>query len=278
MTSGKADLHTHTTASDGLHPPAYNVQMAKQLGLDAIAITDHDTVAGLASAMEAGAKHHIEVIPGVEMSTLMNGQDVHILGYFIDWSDELFLDRLEQQRKTRTKRNHMMIERLRELKIDISYEEVVEASERQDNEDSIGRPHIADVLVSKGIVSSMAEAFDIYLGKGGKAYINPQRILPYDAIRWIREAGGKAVIAHPGLYHDDGMVREIISRGVDGIEVFHSDHSPEEEEQYLALAQAHGLIVTAGSDFHGKRQGDVFHGPIGNRTIGTETLNQLKAN
>jgi predicted metal-dependent phosphoesterase TrpH len=283
-----ADLHTHTTASDGLHTPTENVHMAERAGLSAVAITDHDTVAGLAEAAAAGEYIGITVVPGVEISTVANGQDIHILGYYIDYSNDLFLKRLEQLRETRERRNEMMIERLQQLGFDITMEEVRNKAGSESpggagssaanrfSDETVGRPHMADVMIKKGYVASMKEAFDLYLGRDGKAYVNPPRINPTEAVNWIHEAGGTAVIAHPGLYHDDTVVEELIRYGVEGIEVYHSDHSPDQEAHYLAIAQRHNLIVTAGSDFHGERAGEVFHGRIGSKKINAEVIERLR--
>lgn len=276
--TGSADLHTHTTASDGLHAPEENVRLAKAAGLAAVAITDHDTLAGLASAMEEGARLGIAVVPGVELSTVANGQDIHVLGYYMNRNDPLFLERLSLLRSVRDRRNDMMLAKLNELGIPIKLEEVAAIKARKNGDkpgEVIGRPHIADWLVHHGYVSSLREAFDLYLGKGGQAYVNPPRIHPAEAIKWIHEAGGSAVLAHPGLYGDDALVRELIQAGLDGIEALHSDHSPEQEVLYRRMAEDAGLAVTGGSDFHGMRQGETFHGPIGNRKVGTEVLERL---
>lgn len=277
MTGQRADLHTHTLASDGTQPAARNVRLAKDAGLSAVAITDHDTVAGIEEALAEGARLGIDVVPGVEISTVANGQDIHVLGYFIDCREPLFLSRLEQLRRTRDLRNEMLIRRLQELGLQITMEEVIDNLERplRDNE-SVGRPHIAALMVKKGYVDSMEQAFERYLGKNGAAYVNPPRIRPEEAIRWIKEAGGAAVLAHPGLYDDDALVRELIDAGLDGLEAYHSDHAPEVEAKYAALAAQYGLIVTAGSDFHGERHGRVFHGPIGARTVDCAVIEQLR--
>ncbi|MDF2646756.1 PHP domain-containing protein [Paenibacillus sp. V4I7] len=273
----EADLHTHTTASDGTERPAANVQMAFDAGLGAIAITDHDTVSGVAEALSAGRELGIEVVPGVEISTVANGQDIHVLGYYIDINNEQFLQRLASLRDTRDTRNNMIIDRLQQLGLDITMAEVLREVENiKSKGDTVGRPHIAAVLLNKGYVSSISEAFDRYLGTGAAAYANPPRIEPATAIGWIQEAGGKAVLAHPGIYHDDALVEAIIHQGLDGIEVYHSDHTPEEEAKYLSLAQRSGLLITAGSDFHGERGGVVFHAPIGSRRIGIDVLQSLK--
>jgi predicted metal-dependent phosphoesterase TrpH len=275
MSEGYVDLHTHTTASDGTMPPRDNVRLAKEAGLSAVAITDHDTIAGLPEAMEEGKRIGIHVVPGVEISTVGNGQDIHILGYYFDMEDAQFHQRLKQLRETRDRRNEMMLEKLRSLGIPITLEEVLEHAAGEAEGETIGRPHIAEVLIRKGYAEDMRQAFDRYLGKTGKAYVNPPRIHPFEAVDWIHEAGGTAVIAHPGLYGDDGLVEDIIRHGADGIEAMHSDHSEEDEARYSSLARRYGLIITAGSDFHGERHGNVFHGPIGNRKTSVDVLSRL---
>lgn len=273
------DLHTHTQASDGMNEPAENVRLAYEKGLSAVAITDHDTVSGVQEAMEAGARYGITVVPGVEISTMAGGKDIHILGYYVDTEDRVFLDRLTNLRNTRNERNEKIIANLRRLGIEISMEEVISGLGRDLKPDeSIGRPHIADTLVRKGFASDMRDAFDRYLAHGAPAYAPQPRISPQEACNWIREARGTAVLAHPGLYGDDELVRSILEQSnLSGIEVFHSDHGTEEEHRYLKLAEEFGLIITAGSDYHGERQGAVFHGDIGGRRIAEHVLEQLKA-
>lgn len=277
MSNQAADLHTHTTASDGMQPPSENVRLAKEAGLAAVAITDHDTVSGIAAAIAAGKELGIEVVPGVEISTVAGGQDIHVLGYFINVEDPFFLNRLESLRDTRTRRNELMIERLQQLNIDITMDEVIsEVQSIKGEGDTIGRPHIAAVLMKKGVVASVSEAFERFLGKEGAAYVNPPRIDPATAVEWIHEAGGSAVLAHPGLYGDDALVEEIIQAGLEGIEAFHSDHTPEDEARYMELAKRYGLIVTAGSDFHGERGGQIFHAPIGARNVDVSVIHSLR--
>lgn len=273
---GFADLHTHTNASDGVNSPTENVRQAKEAGLAAVAITDHDTVAGIAEAMEAGKRYGVIVVPGVEISTVANGQDIHVLGYFIRTGDDVLLRRLDELRRVRDRRNEMMLAKLRQLGLEITLDEVLENRGKGfGGDETVGRPHIAETLIQKGYVSTLEEAFDKYLGSQGAAYVNPPRIGPETAIEWIHEAGGSAVLAHPGLYDDDGLVEQLVGCGLDGIEAFHSDHSPEEEARYLALAERRGMIVTAGSDYHGSRAGHVFHGPIGSRRIAVSALRAL---
>lgn len=277
MTQTFADLHTHTKASDGTDSPADNVRTAKAAGLAAVAITDHDTIAGLREAEEEGRKLGVIVVPGVEISTVAKEQDIHILGYYFRRDDPVFLERLEHLRKVRDSRNDLMIAKLQELGIEITMEEVLRNRRPGTQaEETVGRPHIAEVLIRKGYVSSLEEAFDKYLGRYGAAYVNPPRISPQEGIRWIHEAGGKAVLAHPALYRDDALVEELAQSGLDGLEAYHSDHRPEDAARYEALAERYGLIVTAGSDYHGERNGKVFHAPIGSRKIDISVLEQLQ--
>lgn len=276
--ASRCDLHTHTQASDGMNRPAENVQLAKQKGLAAIAITDHDTVAGIAEALEAGEKYGVTVVPGVEISSRTEGTDIHILGYYLRYEDDTLRSRLENLRTTRGTRNERILEKLAELGVTVTMTEVVAGLGREPGpDDSIGRPHIADVLVRKGYAVDMREAFDKYLAEGAPGYISLPRVTPIEAITWIREAGGVPVIAHPGLYGNDELVRQIIEQGEpDGIEVYHSDHGPIEEDRYLRMAQEYNLLITGGSDYHGVRQGQVFHGDLGSRTVGIGVLEQFR--
>ncbi|MFC5532332.1 PHP domain-containing protein [Cohnella yongneupensis] len=266
--NNRADLHTHTTASDGMNRPADNVRMAKERGLGAIAITDHDTVAGIPEALEAGREHGILVVPGVEISTAARGKDIHILGYGFDYRDERLISRLLTLRDTRNSRNALIIARLNELGMPITIEEVEAVAAKSSRGDgSIGRPHIAQVLVNRGYVSNRQEVFDRLLGDGKAAYVNPPRIDPMTAVEWIHEAGGKAIVAHPGLYDDDELVAAILDGGADGLEAYHSDHDEAEESKYASMAAERGKRITGGSDYHGSREGIAFHGELGNRTV-----------
>ena len=276
----RADLHTHTTASDGQYSPEELVRAAREAGLAAVAVTDHDTVAGVEQAMRAGEKWGIDVIPGVEISSLAEGKEIHVLGYFPKGKiDQEFVEKLRSLREVRRKRNEMIVEKLRELGIPITMEEVMAKKRGQSPEANVGRPHIAEVLVDKGFASSIDDAFHRFLGKGGAAYCTPRRISPVEAIGWISEAGGVPVLAHPGIYEDDELVETLIQNGLAGLEVYHPDHDPDAERRYEALAVKHRLIMTGGSDFHGERHGIPYHGPLGSRTIewnGLEALFVLK--
>lgn len=272
------DLHTHTTASDGMQSAAENVRIAHAAGLAGVAITDHDTVAGIEEALREGERLGMVVVPGVEISTVQAGKDIHILGYYIDYEDQQFQARLADLRATRDRRNEMLIANLQQLGLQITMEEVLANLGRElAPDETVGRPHIADVLVKKGYVKDMRQAFDEYLGTEGKAYVNPPRITPLTAVQWIREAGGTPVLAHPGLYGDDALVERILQETkLAGIEVYHSDHNASDERRYLQLAEAYQLIVTAGSDFHGARQGIVFHGELGGKRISIDVLEALR--
>ncbi|WP_128102719.1 PHP domain-containing protein [Paenibacillus sp. DCT19] len=276
--NGRCDLHTHSQASDGMQSPTANVELAKHKGLAAMALTDHDTVAGVAEALRAGEELGIEVVAGVEISTRAGGKDIHVLGYYVNIEDQTFLERLRNLREAREERNQRIIAKLQELGLAISWQDVIEGLGRPlEPDESIGRPHMADVLVSKGYATDMRDAFDRYLAEGKPGFVSVPRVAPEEACRWIREAGGAAVIAHPGLYENDELVREIIQNSKpDGIEVFHSDHDLAEERKYTDLGQEFGLIQTGGSDYHGVRQGVVFHGDLGSKSVTVDVLQSLQ--
>lgn len=269
----RADLHVHTTYSDGKMTPAQVIDYARKKGLQAIAITDHDIVHAVEEAEQLGKKNQIEIVPGVEMSTIWENQEIHMLGYFIDIRDPALLRALEQQRKVRHLRNLMMIEKLQELGISISLEDVMK---RKKDKRNVGRPHIAEVLIAKGIVQSMDEAFDQYLGKEGIAYVNPDRISTIEAVKLIKSGRGVAVIAHPGLYQKDDVIPLLVQEGLDGIEVDHPDHTKEDRARYLKMAEEYDLIATAGSDFHGERNGSMHHADLGTCTVPYQQVNKLK--
>ncbi|RJX41019.1 PHP domain-containing protein [Paenibacillus pinisoli] len=272
--TGRADLHTHTTASDGMYAPEEVVRRAKLAGLSAVAITDHDTIAGVEAAVAAGEQAGIAVVPGAEISTVTGRSDIHVLAYCTDNSDPIWLERLAWIGSARERRNEAIVSKLQELGIDIAMADVLEAASGK--EGSIGRPHIAGALIRKGIVSDMNEAFAQYLGAGTKAYVQVQSVATTEALRWIREAGGVSVIAHPGLYGRDELLEQWVREGVQGIEAYHSDHTAEEAERYCAFGEKHGLLITGGSDFHGERGGVSFHGVLGSSGVELAVADQLR--
>ncbi|PTX65046.1 hypothetical protein C8P63_101270 [Melghirimyces profundicolus] len=269
----RLDLHVHTTASDGMFTPEAVVTMARKKGLRGLAITDHDTTAGVKEAKKRGEELGVEVIPGVEISTVARGQDIHVLGYYVNPSDVIFREKLKEQREARERRNEMLLKKLGELGISITMEEV--RAKKKGRKTNIGRPHIAEVLVEKGVVGSMNEAFDRYLGKDGAAYVTTPRIHPEEAVRLIRDSGGVPVLAHPGLYDDDELVLRLAQNGLSGIEVDHPDHDDSMRSRYREMARRFGLLTTGGSDFHGERHGSMYHAPLGTCTVDRETVRAL---
>ena len=272
------DLHLHTTHSDGSCTPAEVVNMAHQAGVTALAITDHDIMTGVAEAIAAGQARGIEIIPGVEISSLAGNSELHILGYFLDWQDPELLARLKTLREGRHRRNPQIIERLQAIGIDITYDEVRSLA----GTDSIGRPHIARVLMDKHVVTSAKEAFDRFLAEGKPAYVPRELPSPTEAISWIKAARGLAVLAHPTWVKVAGkslidLVRGLKTDGLDGVEVYYSTHAARQTRAYLNLAQQLGLLVTGGSDFHGLTKPDIEVG-IGKGTlhIPTSLLPKMK--
>lgn len=252
------DLHTHTSASDGTYRPAELVELARQLGLTALAITDHDCVDGLEEGLARGQELGLTVIPGVEISVEWQGREMHILGYYVDYQQPEFMEALAQLREFRDQRNPRMVAKLQELGIDITLAEVEARAQGQ----VVGRPHFAAVLLEKGVVSSVAEAFDRYLARGGLAYVPKERLTPRQGIELIRQAGGLPVLAHPRyLKLEEGalteLVRELKTFGLAGIEAYYSENSEEDTALALAVARAEGLLSTGGTDFHGSNKPEI---------------------
>ncbi len=246
------DLHTHTTASDGTLAPAALIDAASAAGLHVLSITDHDTTAGLDRAAEAAARAGIELVPGIEISAVADGRDIHVLGYFIDPSSPRLRAFLERQRTDRLRRVREMTARLARLGCPIDADAVAAAAATGR---SVGRPQIAAALIAAGHVKTRDEAFDRFLEFGGPAYVPRQGTPPEEVIAILHEAGGLASLAHPGVTKRDERIAPLVAAGLDALEARHSDHDAATEEHYRAFARAHGLLVTGGSDFHG----DVGH-------------------
>ena len=250
---GYVDLHLHTTASDGVLTPSALVRYAKSKGLQAIAITDHDTIEGLDEGLSEGERIGFEVIPGVEISADHSPGSMHMLGYFLDIHHPLLKGKLDYLQRARAERNPKIIQNLNRLGVRISYEEVVKAS----GGGQVGRPHVAQVLMEKGYVRSFQEAFDRFLKKGAPAYVDKVRLKSKEAISFITEAGGLAVLAHPKTVTADGsssfekILGELMEEGLRGIEVFYPEHTPLEVAQFKAMAERYGLLMTGGTDYHG---------------------------
>jgi len=261
------DLHIHTTASDGTFTPKQVISHAHQLKLKAIAITDHDTVAGSKEALRNGIPPSLGFLTGVEISSTPppfypGSGSFHLLGYSIRLDDLKLNQTLEKLQQARKNRNPAIINRLNELGVSITLDEV----RKEAGEGQLGRPHIAQLMVKKRVVASIDEAFDQFLGTGKPAYVDKQRVECFKAIEIILDAGGVPVLAHPGLldYKDENQFEELIGKlkkaGIQGVEVYYSGHTPDQTRLYAELAKRHDLLMTGGSDFHGAIQPEIEMG------------------
>lgn len=254
------DLHLHSTASDGILPPAQVVEAAEAAGLLVIALTDHDTVAGVQEALVAGERLGVRVIRGVELSAHEgeSGREVHVLGLHVTRLDALELE-LTALREKRTERALLIVERLCSIGVPITLDEVL----RQSDGGAVGRPHIARALIQSGAVADQREAFDRYLGQGRAAFVPKSLFLVQDAIRIIHEAGGIAIWAHPSHTAKRERVERLVAHGLDGLEVRHPSHSADVSAGLEALCDFLGLVPSGGSD---------WHGPVGERTLGGQVV------
>ena len=249
------DLHLHTTASDGLCAPGRLVEEAAAAGLTTIAVTDHDTVAGLAPAAERCAAAGLGFVPGIEITAVGFGRDVHVLGYFFDAGDPPLLAFLAQQRESRFARLTAIAGRLAALGVHVDVAPLIAEARRQGGR-SVGRPQVARALVAAGHAADTNDAFERWLGVGRPGFVPRSGAPPGDVIEVIHRAGGLASLAHPGVTAVDARIPALVAAGLDAIEAYHSDHDAAACGRYLALARTHGLLVTGGSDYHG----DPAHG------------------
>lgn len=265
------DLHTHTTASDGTLPPRELVRAAVRRGVRVLAITDHDTTDGLAEAMDEAARHPpLTLVPGLEINCDVPGAEVHVLGYAVDHEAAWFQEFLRAQRAERAARVHRIAARLAELGMPIDPAEVFALVK----EGSAGRPHIAQVMVERGYVKSVREAFDKWLHAEGPAHVPRHRLTPLEAIAVIRRAGGVPVFAHPGLASRDELVPDMVAAGLMGIEAYYAEHSAAQTAHYKALCGRLGLVATGGSDYHGERSGRT--NPIGHPPVPMSVWDDLQ--
>lgn len=241
------DLHVHSTASDGTMTPAAVVEAAARAGLSALAIADHDTVAGVGPGLAAAADADLDMFPAVEISTQHGRFEVHILGYLIDLRCPQLTAVLERIQRARQQRAREMVRRLQALGLPIGYEQVAAVARGQ----SVGRPHVAAALVARGLATRPQQAFDRYLRRGGPAYVERYRISAREAMALIRTAGGLPTLAHPGIVGRDALIPDLAQLGLEGLEAYHVDHTPAQTAAYLRLAERLGLVVTGGSDSHG---------------------------
>jgi predicted metal-dependent phosphoesterase TrpH len=249
---GAVDLHTHTTASDGALAPRALVELAWRHGVRVLAVTDHDSTEGLAEAQAAASGcSGLIIVPGLEINCDVEGGEIHVLGYGVEYEAAWFQDFLRGQRAERAARVHRIATRLAELGMPIDPAEVLALV----REGSPGRPHVAQVMVARGYVKSMREAFDRYLHTGGPAHVPRKRLTPVEAVGIILRARGVPVIAHPGVGGKDDLIPELIAAGLAGIECYYAEHSAAQREVYLELCRRHDLVATGGSDFHGPQTG-----------------------
>jgi len=269
--AGTIDLHTHSTASDGLLTPAQLVALAVERGLRALALTDHDTVAGLPEAGAAATAAGLQFIPGVELSTHVTAGEVHVLGYFIDPTDPTLSAALAQFRDAREGRAATIVERLTAAGAPITLERVLAFAGG-----SIGRPHVARALVEAGHATSINDAFERWLVRGRAGYVDRFRLTPPDAVRLICAARGVPVLAHPHSADDLGtLLPELVAAGLAGIECYYGDYDDLRKREYLALAKRYGLVATGGTDFHGT--GVAHRRPLGGTWLPPETVATLAA-
>jgi 3',5'-nucleoside bisphosphate phosphatase len=246
--AGGVDLHTHTVASDGTLTPRALVAEAAKRGVRVLAVTDHDSTDGLAEAIDEARRHPpLTLVPGIEINCDVEGAEIHILGYCMDYEAPWFQDFCRVQRQERRARVHRMAARLAELGLPIDVERVFALVQ----EGSAGRPHVARVMVERGYVKSVREAFDKYLAAGKPAHVPRKKVTPEDAVRLLRRAGGVPVFAHPGLADRDELIPALVAAGLMGIECYYPEHSPAQRGAYIDLCREHGLLGTGGSDFHG---------------------------
>jgi 3',5'-nucleoside bisphosphate phosphatase len=245
----RVDLHVHSTASDGKYAPEEIVRKAAALGLRYIALTDHDSVDGIGPALKATQTFpRLHFIPGVEISTDVPEGEIHILGYFIDYESKELADTLKRFRTSREGRGRGMVARLGELGIKIDWRRVQEIA----GDGAIGRPHIAQAMLEKGYITSFEEAFDKYIGHGGPAYVEREKMTPEEAVALVIHSGGLPVLAHPfTVKGPEKWVAALKAAGLVGIEAYYKDNTPEDTEATLKMAKKYGLIVTGGSDYHG---------------------------
>ena len=271
------DLHSHTDQSDGTCSPAELIEEARRVGVRTLANTDHDTFAGYDRAVPHAREAGVELLCGIELSTKWNGQPAHLLGYFLEDGDLTeFRQWLLDLQTSRRERNVRLAARLRELGIDLTLEEA-----QARGRGVTGRPHFAQILVEKGYVATVQQAFDEFLGESAKGYVDRREPQFAEGVERIRKAGGIASLAHPVRLKGDfpAMLPALRDCGLNALEAYHSDHRPKDTEDFLALAAQHGLLVTGGSDFHGEvKPGlELGTGRGGNLKIPDDLMERLRA-
>ncbi|AMK10266.1 MAG: PHP domain-containing protein [Pseudodesulfovibrio sp.] len=273
------DLHTHTTASDGTLSPTELVKLAKESGLDAVAITDHDTFQGVAEALEAGEKYGIEVIPGTELSleSPEGAGWIHVVALWLPEQAEELQKAFDWVLEGRANRNHEIVDKLRTLGVNITYEAVAARAKG-----TIGRPHFAQELLALGVCSSMDEAFKVWIGDNGRAYVPKRKLTPEQAFPILNDIGATSILAHPfalklNYKATEKVVRDLMDLGLDGMEVFYSEHSEADTKAYGEMADRLGLLKSGGSDFHGANKPEIRLGTgRGSLDVPTALLEAMK--
>lgn len=263
----KVDLHTHSTYSDGTLEPDELIAKAHELGITHLALSDHDTTGGLTIALKKAKELQMQIISAVEINT-QESNSVHILGYFIDETNEEFQKVLTYHREIRAKRSQLILEKLKHMGIKISLSDF----DTKEGAAAIGRPFIADKLKEKGVVFSRQEAFDKYLSKGKSAYVFYEGPTPQKAIETILTAKGIPVIAHPGYYVSEETILGLVKLGLQGIEAYYPKHNPEQIKAFVELAKKHDLVTTGGSDYHGPGSG---HEALGQNEVPEDSVEKL---
>lgn len=272
------DLHIHSTASDGLLNLEEIFKIAYMKRLKGISITDHDTVSSLSQGKRLGFEFGIDFIPGIELSTVYKNKEVHILGYYIDYTDENFNAFLNTLQRSRYDRASKMVKKISDLGYEISFDEVLKTA--GENYNSIGRPHIAQVLINKGYFKDIPEVFDKLIGSGKPAYVQKYKVSTFEGIKKILDAGGIPVLAHPMLIEDldkygiEKMIKKLKEHGLLGIEVFHTKQSIEDSYWLCSIAERYDLTITGGSDCHGRDRNINYL--LGSKGVSTDKVVELK--
>ncbi len=266
------DLHTHSSFSDGTATPDENVRLAVERGLEGLGVTDHDTTEGIDEAISA-AGGDLAIVPGLELSAEHDGTSLHVLGYWVDPAHDGLREELRRLHDTRFRRGELIVERLRSLGFDVSFERVRAIA----GDDLIARPHIAQAMVEAGIVATEKDAFDRYISDDGPAYVPKHALAPVDAVALIRDAGGSSVLAHPGMWRGseavpEDLIEEMAAGGMAGLEVDHPEHDEAQRTRYGAIAARLGLVRTGASDCHGAR----YDFRLGAETTPAELVDELR--
>ena len=264
-----ADLHLHTVFSDGTYTPEQLIAQSCKAKLSAIAVVDHDTIEGIQPVKKIAVAHNIEVLAGIELSAEYDGIEIHILGYLIDFKNELLAKRLRDLKANRIERIFRIVEKLKDAGVSLSPDSVFTIAQQG----TVGRLHVARAMVKEGKVGSITEAFQRYIGDKSCAYVLGFKLSPQEAIQLIKDAAGIPVLAHPYSINNDDLILEFIDMGIMGLEAYYPEHSQSMINFYLALAREHNLLVTGGSDCHGNAKPEV---KIGSLKVSYELVEKLK--